>query len=569
MSDDGRPTIVVVDPCLEAPGSHPHRYAVDLLGAALRKGWGRVLVCRQGSRLQAEGIGGAEVLPLLRFPGASKLTAFAELDRLDDRGRPRWQLPWSAARRRWQRAERVSAFAADLAPIVARLRPGDHLLVATASELDALGLAGAIAATRPPPGIGWHLQFHGPLLAGPLPAGATTAAAGDRRLGRVRHALDSAIATAAPHPLRFHCPTEELAAEWQLAGAEGASLLRYCVDVSVAPPQSSANRRLRLATLGDARAEKNSQSVAAVVDSITTDRELRGRLRFAFQSNPGFAARSVRPGDVAIRRAIASLGAYDNDLVECLAGPLDQSSYRRQIELADAILLPYDQSRYRQRCSAILLEALCGARVPIVTAGGWMARQLVPAIRAHAAAIADRHSLPTDPDWHRLPMSGVGAGGWGVSIPPRADCMLVEARWRATGHAALLAPAARIGIARGGTDRSAILQADPSGEPVQVAIRLMPGPVGAERGDAAILSFAATTPRHPIDLATLRIKWLHGGARMATSAAGIIIPGVDELEDGIREFVAHADHYLHSAAALSPSVRHSHAPDSILETLIA
>lgn len=198
-----------------------------------------------------------------------------------------------------------------------------------------------------------------------------------------------------------------------------------------------------------------------------------------------------------------------------------------------------------------------------------MARQLAAPLREHAAAIAERHALASAPDWHLLPTSGDRPGEWKVMVPPHADGLLLEAAWQTTGHAALVAPAARIGIAVAGRPRSAILQADPSGAPVPMVIRLDPAEGVARPGDSALLTITSTTPQHPVELASLRMKWLHGGLGMAVGAGGIIVPGVENLEEGLREFVDHADHYLRTAARLAPSVRSAHAPSTVLETLLA
>ena len=144
------PRLILVDPCLDGAGSHPWQYAVAVLGAARRRGWACELVCRSTARLPADAAVDWRVWPVLRFPGHSKLTAFAELDRLKADGQPRWQPPWDGWSRSLRRRRRVAAFAADLTPAIASLAPGDRVLVATASELDAVGLAQAMHATRPP-----------------------------------------------------------------------------------------------------------------------------------------------------------------------------------------------------------------------------------------------------------------------------------------------------------------------------------------------------------------------------------------------------------------------------------
>jgi hypothetical protein len=79
------------------------------------------------------------VLNRVRHPAFPKTICGVVFQRADHRGGCQFSFACDGSMRlpldraAWQRAERVSAFAADLAPIVARLRPGDHLLVATAS----------------------------------------------------------------------------------------------------------------------------------------------------------------------------------------------------------------------------------------------------------------------------------------------------------------------------------------------------------------------------------------------------------------------------------------------------
>jgi hypothetical protein len=464
----------------------------------------------------------------------------------------------------------VEALACDLAPVIARLRPGDHLLIATASEIDCLGLSRAIAATAAPAGIGWHLQFHAPLLPGPLPpVDGPSPLLQDSRLARVRRCLADAMALASPHRLRFHCPTDELAAEWELAGADGAGTLPYCIEGMPVPRPGAGEQRLRVASLGDARAEKNSRAVAMLVEAVAADHALRDRVRFAFQSNTGFDAGSRRSADIAIRRAIDSLRARTDDLVECIAGPLDAAAYRGQIDAADALLLPYDQLRYRQRCSAILLEALAAGRPPIVTAGGWMARQLLAAHREHANELAARHRIASDPDWLPSPVAADGSLAVSLTIPADADALLLEARWRGGGREALLGPAARVGLSVAGIQRGAILQADPTGAACAAVLRLAAGGGHGATGRTTLLTVASTAPRVPVGLSEIRWKWIRSGPSMPLGAAGVIVPEIADLEEGLREFVDHAWHYRRTAALLAPAIVATHSPDAVLDRLLA
>ena len=562
--------LILVDPCLDGAGSHPWQYAVAVLGAARRRGFACELVCRSTARLPADAAADWRVWPVLRFPGNSKLTAFAELDRLKADGRPRWQPPWNGWSRNRQRRARVAAFAADIAPAITALVPGDRVLVATASELDALGLAQAIHATRPPAGVGWHLQFHGPVLA-PHPAISTGP---DGRISRVSQLLDEAIRLAAPHRLHFHTPTEELAAEWSLVGAAPVSVLPYPIDLPADPDAApllrpAAGRRLRIAILGDARSEKNSQIAPALIDEIAAHPALYNRLHFAIQTNPGFHPHSRRPADVAVRQAIEAIETLAHrapELVEPLAGPLTSAAYHHQLVTADALLLPYDQRRYRHRCSAVLLEALAAGKVGIVTGGGWMARRLQPALRAHVDHLESLHPQAAVETFavDALPAGGVLT--LPVAAPPGAGLAIVEVTWRALGPPALLEPPLTVTLGRAATPSSAILQADSSGAAVPVVFRL--GRVSPTAGPTTL---TLSTPGHhqAVALAGLRVRWLRGGHAAPLGNVGIVIAGADGAAEALEELVAHADHYVAGAARAAVALRQTRAPEAVLEGLLA
>ena len=563
------PRLILVDPCLDGAGSHPWQYAVAVLGAARRRGWACELVCRSTARLPADAAADWRVWPVLRFPGHSKLTAFAELDRLKADGRPRWQLPWETWSRSRQRRIRVAAFAADLAPTIASLAPGDRVLVATASELDAVGLAQSIRATRPPAGIGWHLQFHGPILALDSDVAAGTAG----RISRVSRLLDEAIRLAAPHRLHFHTPTEELAAEWSLVGAAPVSVLPYPIDLPADPAavpllRPTAGRRLRIAMLGDARSEKNSQIAPALVDEIAAHPAFYNRLHFAIQTNPGFHSHSRREADIAVGRALEAIESIAHrapELVEPLAGPLTSAAYHRQLTAADALLLPYDQRRYRHRCSAVLLEALAAGKVGIVTGGGWMARRLQPALQAHIDYLDGLHPQAAV---ETFAVDAVPAGGvltLPVAPPPGAGLAVVEVTWRALGPPALLDPPLTLTLGRAATPSSAILQADSSGAAVPVVFRL--DHVLPTAGPTT-LTLAIPAHHQAVALSGLRIRWLHGGHATPLGNVGIVIAGADGAAEAIEEFVAHADHYLAGAARAAVALRQAHAPEAVLEGLL-
>lgn len=560
-----RPRLILCDPCLDRVGAHPWAYAVALAAAAAAEGMECDVVCHERFRAPAGPV--PRVRPLLRRHGHSRLTAFAELERLESSPARRPGAGWGdwLRPRDWLRADgrrrRIARFAADIAPVIDGLSPGDVFLVATASELDVAGLAMAIAARRPPAGIGWHLQFHAPLL---------SAEPGDGdggRIRRVRRLLGRALARAAPHRLRFHATTAELAAEWTLAGAEAADVLPWPVAerwaAGAAPAGSAAGGGVRVSLLGDARAEKNSQLVAAFADAIAADAALAARLQLAVQTNPGFPPDSRRPADRAVAEALAAVRSRRDGLVEAVEGPLGDDALLDEIGRADALLLPYDPVRYRRRLSALLLEARAAGRVGIVAGGGWMARQYLSAHRAHAARLlallpplAEEHAAPADlAVGQRLPRD--------LHPPTGADTAVVEVAWRplAPPAGSTGAADAPLGVALG--PGAALLAAAPDGGAVPAVFRIGEG---GPRPATVVLEAPGPGAVH---VAGLTVRWLRAGRAVPLGAEGIVLARPDRGVDGLREFVEHRDHYAASAAAAAAEVARAHAPRRVLAELLA
>lgn len=564
MTTRTRGRIVVCDGCIDRAGAHPWAYAAALHAASHRCGRRCSIVSHRSFLPPDDFQHPADLFPLFRRHGATRLTAFAEVERLASRRRGR-QLPCEAWLRASARRRRVADFAADIAPVIADLVPGDHLLVATASELDALGLARAIRAADAPVGIGWHLQFHAPLLdaaAGP----EDEPSPGVLRAGRL---LARAIATAAPHSLRFHATTAELAAEWAWAGAAGIGVLPY----PVSPPSGSATPQegdapLRIALLGDARAEKNSHLVARLAEALDEDRSLGARVRLAVQTNRGFPADSRRPGDVAVTEALAAIRGRSDDRVEDLGGPLDAAAFRAEVRRADGLLLPYDERRYRHRLSALMLEALAAGKVAIVTPGGWMARCIMPAIRGHGESLAADHPPLLVARAEAVTVRPGNPLVLALDPPPGADVAVVEARWsrrsrvpegraRSPGDLPFDTP---LSVSFGpGTFPDGAMLAQPLDGGAAVALfRLRDPPARAvvearESGEGVDVSLA--------------IRWLRCGREPPLGAAGIILPRAGAAEMALREFADNRDHYLATARRGAAAVAAAHAPEAILRTL--
>jgi len=539
---------VLVDPCIHGFGGHPYSYAAEVLAAAVADGWEGRLATH--ASLPLAGLPAQwTTLPVFSHGVFTKYNAFGGLERADAQGRDRLRMvapwmPWRAARRR---REHVVSFAREIAPLLAGLRAGDVVLVATATELQVLGLARAIAAARPPMGVAWHLQFHVPILRG----GRADYPAQARRLAGPRRMMLEALESAAPHRLSLHATTEELAAQYGWLVGREVGVLPYPVRHG-APPDSEQRRdRLTVASLGDLRAEKWSQHLAGSVAAACADPDLESRLRFVVQSNYGFPPHSGGPGELAVMAARGELDrlAAGGGPVELVPGPLTPADYAMRLADADVMLLAYDQDRYRARCSGVLLETLAAGATPIVTGGGWMARQLAAPIAAHVAAVTAT-GREVGRITRTLPAAAaaycrITRAELAPDLPPDAAAFaVIRGRFHGAGTAAVDEPLVRVEAAG---EAATILAADPGGA---AAVALVPLADAAATVTVSVPSSSATAPAIPCDIACFV-----AGSTPPRSAVGMVVAGPADVPAALREIVRHADHYRASAAAHAAAVR--------------
>lgn len=563
----GRRRFVLVDPSLTGRGAHPFHFAREVLAAAAARGCDCTLAAWHGFS-PADCPATWQVHTPFRHTSYSKYTAFGELDQRDDDGlfpRVRRLLParWWRERRREQR---ITAFAEDVRPLITDLSPGDVVLLATASELEATGLVRAITALRPPAGIGWHVLFHFPIYRGFV----DDFPAQDPRLEPARRRLHAATALAGPHVIHWHTTTRELAAHYARILPGPVADLPYPIP-RIPAREHRPPGILRVASLGDARPEKHAAQLPDVVAACS--RELPGALEFAIQTNLGFAAGSRHPDHVAVRTAIDALHrlAAEGVPLDLLDGPLDAPAYVAQLLRADAVLLAYDQSRYRSRCSGVTLEALAAGAAPIMTGGGWMARQIAAPLRQHTESLARRSRLLHD---ERIagPRSTparpfvLSLAGRFADVPANQHgVVIVESRWSLTEPARLHLPPLRIAVDGAAPRPATTLTPDAEGGPAVAAFMLTPAEIAA--GDLRLECrpgcLAATAAPDE-----LRVRCLAADGPLPTSAVGIVVDSPADVTAAVGEFARHAAHYRETAAAHAPLVREACSGTKVVDRLL-
>lgn len=566
MTIDRRRRFMLVDPCLQGPGSHPYHYAVEVLAAAARAGCEcRVVAHRNFADGTLAGVW--PVRSAFSNTAYSKYTVAGQLDRLDPRGRAGWlpRPPWEARHAARRREERIAAFARELAPALADLRPGDAVLLATASELEIAGLARAAAAVRPAADVGWHALVHFPCYRG-FTADLDRQ---DRRLAWARSLLGAAVA--ALPGLRLHATTEEIAAQHARLAGIPVGVLPYpvqCVEPVRRGVGGGANGSLRVSCLGDARPEKGTLAVPGIVAAAQADPRLAG-LRFTVQTNLGFDDRSRAREHMAIRRGLDALRrrAAAGEPIDLLPGPLDAAAYADALAATDIMLLPYDQERYRARCSGIVLESLATGAVPIVTGGGWMARQLAEPLRRHAAAVTARASVLNE---RRIDRPRLGAGrpltielpvasGRGP-VPAGREVIAVEIEWRP--GTSFVEPPVRVAIDGAGAPPATVLAADGTG---LATTALFPvADAGADSRRVACLQPAAGSSA----VASLVVRRLDVAGPVPAGAVGAVIAAPGDAVAALRELVRHFSHYRETAIRQAAAVRQAASGDAVLRRLL-
>lgn len=565
MSPSIRRRFVLVDPCLVSAGSHPLHYAAEVLAAAERVGCECSLfgnrACGPGLR-----VGGWPVQPTFTHTAYSKYTVAGGLEQLDPTGRGRWRprLPWGAWHAARRREERIALFAREVTPLVAGLRSGDVVLLATASELEIAGLARAAAAARPAADIGWHALLHFPVYRG----FAADQIRQDRRIAWARELLAAAVTTLPG--LRLHATTEELAVQYMRLGGVPVGVLPYPIqrfDRDDSDRLVNAGGGLRVSCLGDARPEKGSAAIPEIVAAAAADPTLAD-VRFTVQTNLGFAADSRAAEHRAVRRGLEALGrlAAARGPVDLLPGPLDAEAYARALMATDIMLLPYDQERYRPRCSGIVLEALAAGVVPLVTGGGWMARQLAGPLRRHADTVLARAAVRVE---RRIERPAVAAGrpliidvpaaGAGM-VADRQEVIAVEIQWR--GGIGFADPPVRVAVDAAQRLPATLLAADESGQPSAALFPLAAGQSGPCRVTCMQQAVG------PDCVQAVVIRRLAAAGPVPAGAVGAVVAAPEDVIPALRELVRHRDHYRETARQQAVIVRAAASGDAVLRRLL-
>lgn len=176
-----------------------------------------------------------------------------------------------------------------------------------------------------------------------------------------------------PHPpVRFYTDTDQLSSQYSSAiGIEFTTMpVPFRHDLLQAGNRVRSDSLIRLAYLGDARAEKGFNLLPGLVRSCFANADL-SRARFTIQGNfnlPG--------GEIGICAARNQLETFPSELCLVSRDGLSEEEYYRVLAESDIILLPYDVSRYKARSSGVFYQAKAAGKLVVAPAGTQMASLL-------------------------------------------------------------------------------------------------------------------------------------------------------------------------------------------------
>jgi len=299
--------------------------------------------------------------------------------------------------RRIVRNKWIVQFARDCADLFheIQLDKGDHVFLATISDIDLLGLA-QFLRTEPSTKLAqWHLQFHFNLFEGRDPEYESQ----KRRHELVRQHFRHALQQVPQHSLHFYNTTEALARQYNRLGVGRFSELTYPISENFQQCSRSCEskrKRLRGVCAGGVRKEKGHAQFSELLENLWSDFFAKERIQLVIQSR--MARRTGKPRIAALQFKNKSIvpdrfrnpdDSEDEPLV-LVRHPLPQNEYVKLIQGADVGLFLYNSRRYHTRRAGVLGEYLSAGIPVIVPAGCWLAEQIAEPIFQHVERQRER-----------------------------------------------------------------------------------------------------------------------------------------------------------------------------------
>jgi hypothetical protein len=271
--------------------------------------------------------------------------------------------------------DHVCAFQRDLMRLLCLTGAGrdDHIFMPTAHARELLAIQRILATLPEEVTPTFHLEFRHALDMGATPENP------DFEHPYVtchRAYFDFSRRELPPARVRLYTDTDELSEAYrEFSGLEFATLPIPFRTHLVTSRAREPGKRLCVAFFGDVRDEKRFYWLPELVEALTADYLVPGKVRFLFQ------ATLVQPEwNPASHRALLRLKEMPPEHVRLvgLDGPLSPDEYYRLFAEADLLLCAYDPVAYNRRSSGTLTEAVAAGIPTVVPEGTWLERHQPP-----------------------------------------------------------------------------------------------------------------------------------------------------------------------------------------------
>ena len=511
--------------------------------------------------------GGWEVHALFRYESYSRHTLDQQGATRSAGGRTDGSLPWLSRLRglfeQQARRRRARAFAADCALLFRQvgLARGDHVFLATCSELDLVGLVDYLASDAATEAAAWHLQFHFPVFRGR----ETDYAPQSASVAVLRAVFRAALKRVPRHRLHFHCTTETLAEQYARLEVAPFHVLPYPVHELFRAPQRppEPGQALRVACVGHSRREKGYGHLQEIVGKLWDDFFATGRAQLVLQT-----------GRRKFRLSLPGAGAAHSQPVSYAPFPLGLERYAELVRSADVGLMVYDSERYYARCSGVLLEMLCAGVPVIVPAGSWLAAQIADENQRWLEDVATRLRRVewrdvTHGEVHGVVALGATPVGAAYAVPAGADELLVSFRWPMAAPAGVFV---RIGIEQRDALGRTLCRAETivGRGPLQHSVRALAHLASGSVEVGVVWSNAWSA--EPLALAEVALEFMSAaglpGGSCPMGAVGLAFSDVAQVSELLREVLTHIDHYRAHARRFSRTVADYHNSVRVVTELL-
>lgn len=606
---------VLVQPALQDVGGHYYDFAARILPEVETLGYQAVLAVHRDCR-HPDGFPATwELVPVFRRaesrmrPPRRRWSA-GEINNTLLRGIAQWHDrigDWLRARR-WQ--ARMAEFRESCRELFARvpLSAGDHVLFASAGDLDLAGFGQYLRRATLPAEVRWSFLFHYSLFEGREADYARQSA----RLEMLRGHYQHVFASLRGCDLKFYATTSRLAAQFDHLGIGQFESIRYPVnsafrpdgtvrepghnacsgglDGSSPPVRSGAEHRneslvphvdpggttRRVICAGGIRREKGSHVITHLIGRLETFLA-RNAIQLLVQSED--TRKAARVLALTNRQPVERCASYAavraaTAPVVLVPHPLEPYEYTDLVRSAHIGLFLYDDKAYYARASGILLELLSCGLPAIVPAGCWLSDLLfepaqqyleevdrtVPAVRVFRWEAETRDAAP-----ERLPhrvhrISREARAGeedcrFTLDVPAGAGELLLSFRHGdTTGGTWTRVETLEHGAT--GTRRTTVVGGS-GNQPIRVL-----QPAAAGRRVTVTLSDAYRDA--PLPLRSLEIRCLTATDEFPQgrprSAVGLTAAGVSQVPQLLEEMLTHYAHYRETAARYAQVLTDRHSP---------